>query len=654
MNFQEWFCLNHRNSFTVDPKVNADDARFYFGRKEIGDRVKAQLRRAFVEPGVPKMLIYGSYGSGKTQTLFLVEHYLKKNRPEALKHNPKIFHLDLEMGGKSDYLDWHLQLMEALGKATVAGWIDGLFNRVQDREAELREIFQGANHAEAAKNLIAGGALGLRAWRWFCGDKLRPNELEQLKVTRSLGDIGAGDTVSALTGIGRLAERNGEKLIFLMDEGEQFRNVKTGDSVESLHNYLRKLAETSNSTVGFILAAFALTLDEMPDLVSCPMNNLQKYHTYDMLSHLMQRRKLMALGRPIPPLELTELVRRELEVWSRSRTMPAGIVRRARIILLAADGLNNQTIAEKVGLSGAMVGMWRRRFLAEGLAGLSDEPRPGGPRSIPDQQVTDLIRQTLKTKPADGTHWTCRTLAERAGLSKSTVHRVWRAFGIQPHRQKYFKLSTDPYFVEKVRDIVGLYLNPPDKAMVLCVDEKSQIQALDRTQPLLPLGLGYVEGVTHDYVRHGTTTLYAALNIASGQVLTRCTPRHRHQEFLQFLQQIEANVPADFDLHLVVDNYATHKHPKVRRWLAARPRFHVHYTPTYGSWLNQVEIWFNIITQRAIRRGSFRSVKDLVNAITRFVQEYNARATPFVWTATADSILQKVKRLCELIVGTRH
>jgi putative transposase len=354
------------------------------------------------------------------------------------------------------------------------------------------------------------------------------------------------------------------------------------------------------------------------------------------------------------PVILTPEIREELEARRRSRSLPAGLVRRARIILMAADGINNQMIGTEVGLSGAMVGMWRRRFLAQGLAGLYDEPRPGAGRSISDEEVARLVRKTLKTKPKDGTHWTCRAIAAEAKISKSMVHRVWRAFGIQPHRQKHFKLSTDPFFVEKVRDIVGLYLNPPDNAMVLCVDEKSQIQALDRTQPLLPLGLGYVEGVSHDYVRHGTTTLFAALDVASGQVLTRCTRRHRHQEFLGFLREIDANVPKSLDVHLVVDNYATHKHAKVRRWLGARPRFHVHYTPTYASWLNQVEIWFNIITQRAIRRGTFRSVKELVAKIRRFVDRYNAHSTPFTWTATADSILQKVKRLCEVISGTRH
>ena len=265
-----------------------------------------------------------------------------------------------------------------------------------------------------------------------------------------------------------------------------------------------------------------------------------------------------------------------------------------------------------------------------------------------------LIRKTLNKKPRGGTHWTCRSVAKETQLSKSTVHRVWKAFGIQPHRQKHFKLSTDPFFVEKVRDIIGLYLNPPDKAMVLCVDEKSQIQALDRTQPLLPLGLGYVEGVTHDYKRHGTTTLFAAFDIISGQVLTQCKPRHRHQEFLNFLRHIDANTPEDLDIHLVIDNYSTHKHAKVRQWLAARPRYHVHYTPTYSSWLNQVEIWFNIITQKAIRRGTFRSVRDLVNKIQTFVDQYNQNSTPFIWTATADSILAKIQRLCKGIAGTEH
>jgi putative transposase len=357
-------------------------------------------------------------------------------------------------------------------------------------------------------------------------------------------------------------------------------------------------------------------------------------------------------GRPKKPVELNDAEREQLTRFARARSMPHGLVVRAKIVLHAADGMNNMEIAQRLGLSRPTVGAWRRRYLEQGITGLYDEVKPGAPRSIRDEQVAALIRKTVKTKPKDGTHWTCRSIAEETKISKSTVQRVWSAFGIQPHRQKHFKLSTDPFFVEKVRDIVGLYLNPPDKAMVLCVDEKSQIQALDRTQPMLPLGLGYVEGVTHDYVRHGTTTLFAALNIASGRVLTKCRQHHRHQEFLSFLRHIDANVPENLDVHLVVDNYCTHKHAKVRRWIAARPRYHIHYTPTYSSWLNQVEIWFNIITQRAIRRGTFRSVKKLVEAIEQFVSKYNVKATPFAWTATADSILKKIERICQCISGT--
>ena len=267
MDFKEWFCLNGRESFTIDPKVNPDDARFYFGREEIKNRIKAQLRRSFVEPGVPKMVIYGSFGSGKTQTLFHLEYYLQNERPEACRQTPRILHLDLEMHSKSDHKGWHLQLVETLGKSTVSTWIDRLFSRTQNLDTELRNIFGNINMAEAAKNLRAGGDIGLLAWRWFCGYELKPNELERLNVTRSLGDLGSGDMVNALVGIGRLAERNEEKLIFLMDEAEQFKNVKTGDATESLHTYLRKLAEPSNSSVGFIIASYALTLDDMAELL---------------------------------------------------------------------------------------------------------------------------------------------------------------------------------------------------------------------------------------------------------------------------------------------------------------------------------------------------------------------------------------------------
>lgn len=359
-------------------------------------------------------------------------------------------------------------------------------------------------------------------------------------------------------------------------------------------------------------------------------------------------------GRKATSIMLSQENRDYLLSLVRSRSLPQALARRAKIVLLAADGQSNQEIAQEVGLCRASVGLWRNRYVKQGLMGLYDELRPGGPRSIGDEKIQLLINKTLKSKPKGSTHWTVRSVAKETKLSKSTVQRVWSAFGIRPHRQKHFKLSTDPFFVEKVRDIVGLYLNPPEKAMVLCVDEKSQIQALDRTQPVLPMGLGYLEGVTHDYVRHGTTTLFAALDIASGRVLTQCKSRHRHQEFLQFLRHIDQNVPKELDIHIVVDNYVTHKHHKVKRWLQMRPRYQVHYTPTYASWLNQVEIWFNIITQRAIRRGSFRAVKDLIEKIQKFVDSYNPSPTPFMWTATADSILQKVSRLCQSISGTRH
>ena len=362
----------------------------------------------------------------------------------------------------------------------------------------------------------------------------------------------------------------------------------------------------------------------------------------------------MTLGRPIPPVELSEGLRTDLESIANSRSLPHALVRRAKIVLMAADGMNNTMIARKLNLSNPTVGIWRKRFLDQGIMGLYDSPKPGTPRTLSDEKVATLIHETLNSAPPNGTHWTCRTMAQHAKVSKDTVQRIWTTFNIRPHRQKHFTLSTDPFFVEKVRDIVGLYLNPPDKATVLCVDEKSQIQALDRTQPVLPMGLGYVEGVTHQYRRHGTLTLFAALDLASGEVIAKCKMRHRHQEFLQFLKQIDQSVPKDLDIHLVVDNYGTHKHHKVKQWLAARPRYHVHYTPTYSSWLNQVEIWFNIVTQKAIRRGSFSSVKELRKKIELFVENHNANCRPFTWTATADSILNKLKRLCKGISETRH
>lgn len=355
-------------------------------------------------------------------------------------------------------------------------------------------------------------------------------------------------------------------------------------------------------------------------------------------------------------IELTEAERAELQSMARSRSLPAALALRARIVL-ACEGNDraNTDVAHALGITRSTVTKWRGRYARLRIAGLYDELRPGRPRTVDDEQVAALINKTLHTKPAGGaTHWSTRTLAAETGISKTTVARYLQAFQLKPHRVDSFKLSTDPFFIEKLRDVVGLYLNPPDNALVLCVDEKSQCQALERTQPMLPMGLGYVEGVTHDYVRHGTTTLFAALNVLNGQVMAQCRPRHRHQEFLAFLRAIDKAAPPELDVHCIADNYASHKHPKVRAWLAQRPRWHMHFVPTYSSWLNQVERFFAIITERAIRRGSFRSVKDLTNKIDTFVTHYNKDCRPFVWTATADSILEKLARLCGRINGTGH
>lgn len=362
----------------------------------------------------------------------------------------------------------------------------------------------------------------------------------------------------------------------------------------------------------------------------------------------------MAVARAKRSLDLTGEERVHLESIVTSRSLPAALVRRAKIILLTDEGFSDRQAAKRLQVTQPTVSLWRRRFRATRINGLHDEIKPGRPRTHDEERLAQLVNTALSHRPTASTHWSVRTLAETTRISKSTVQRYLNLFGVQPHRSKSFKLSNDPFFIEKVREIVGLYLNPPHNALVLCVDEKSQCQALERTQPVLPMGLGYVEGITHDYVRHGTTTLFAALDIANGQVLTQCKRRHRHQEYLSFLRHIEKNVPAHLDVHLIVDNYATHKHPKVRSWLARRPRYHVHFTPTYASWLNQVERWFGLITQQAIRRGSFKSVSDLVTRIDHYVEHYNTHARPFVWTATAESILAKIERLCKVINGTQH
>jgi transposase len=361
----------------------------------------------------------------------------------------------------------------------------------------------------------------------------------------------------------------------------------------------------------------------------------------------------MAMGRHAVELKATAEDRMQLESIARSQSLPAALSRRAQIFLRLADGESNSAVARRFRTSRPTVSLWRKRYSTLGIAGLHNDLNSGRPRSTSEDEIAALINTALTRTPAGRTHWSQRALADETGLSKSTVHRYLTLFGLQPHRSKSFKLSNDPFFIEKVRDIVGLYLNPPDHALVLCVDEKSQCHVLERTQPVLPMGLGYVKGITHDYVRHGTTTLFAALDVANGTVLTQRKPKHRHQEFLAFLRHIEANVPEHLDVHLICDNYGTHKHARVKAWLARRPRFHLHFTPTYSSWLNHVERWFALITNQAIRRGSFDSVADLKRKIDEFVKHYNQHPKPFMWTATAESILAKIERLCEVINGTR-
>ena len=335
----------------------------------------------------------------------------------------------------------------------------------------------------------------------------------------------------------------------------------------------------------------------------------------------------------------------------RARSLPA-VARRARVVLACAEGLDNKAVAKKLRCSVGMVGKWRSRFLKDGLEGLYDEQRPGAPRRIGDEQIEQVLIQTLETTPRGQTHWSTREMAKQTGLSRMAISRIWRAFGLQPHRTESFKLSPDPLLIDKVRDIVGLYMNPPDHALVICVDEKSQIQALDRTQPLLPLRPGQVERRTHDYKRHGTTSLFAALEVKTRRVIGQMHRRHRSQEFRKFLSTIEANVPAELEVHIVMDNYGTHKTASIRNWFAKRPRFHVHFTPTYGSWLNLVERWFAEITNKRIRRGIFRSVKELEGAIREYIEVHNEDPKPFVWTRTADEILASIARFAQRTATT--
>lgn len=364
----------------------------------------------------------------------------------------------------------------------------------------------------------------------------------------------------------------------------------------------------------------------------------------------------MVVGRPKAELILSDEERQTLARWARRPKSSQQLALRSRIVLACGGGRTNQQVAKELRVSMPTVGKWRARFVTRRLDGLLDEPRPGAPRTISDEQVEAVIVKTLETKPEHATHWSTRGMAQATGLSQTAISRIWRAFNVQPHRTETFKLSTDPLFIDKVRDIVGLYMNPPDRAVVLCVDEKSQVQALDRSQPLLPMSPGQVERHTHDYARHGTTSLFAALNVATGKVIGNCQQKHRHQEFIKFLELIDEQVPETpgVEVHLVMDNYATHKTPRVRRWFARHPRFHVHFTPTSASWLNQVERFFAEITAKRIRRGAFRSVKALRTAIEQYLDHHNQNPRPFAWTADADLILARVTNVCKRINNSGH
>lgn len=357
----------------------------------------------------------------------------------------------------------------------------------------------------------------------------------------------------------------------------------------------------------------------------------------------------MSMGRSKEELVLAPDEREMLERWARRPTTAQALAQRARIVLSCASGKSNDAVSREVGVTRQTVGRWRHRFVTKRADGLLDEPRPGAPRQISDAAVERVLRVTLESAPKDATHWSTRAMAKRCGLSQTAVSRIWRAFALQPHRVETFKLSKDPLFIEKVRDMVGLYLNPPDQALVLCVDEKAQIQALDRTQPLLPMRPGQVERRTHDYPRHGTPTLFAALNTETGKVIGEFHHRHRAREFRRFLDTIDTAVPASLGVHLILDNYGTHQTPLIQRWLARHPRFHVHFTPTSASWINRVERWFAALTGKQLRRGAQRSTRQLEAAIRAYSTTTNAHPNPFVWTKTADEILASVARFCHRI-----
>jgi len=359
-------------------------------------------------------------------------------------------------------------------------------------------------------------------------------------------------------------------------------------------------------------------------------------------------------GRPKAELVLSEDEWQTLTRWSRRRSSSQALALRCRIVLECATGASNVDVAARLGVEAHTVSRWRARFVRDRLEGLADEPRPGAPRKISDEQVEQVIVATLESAPKDATHWSSRSMAEHAGLSQSAVARIWRTFGLKPHLSESFKLSKDPQFIEKVRDVVGLYLAPPEHALVLCVDEKTQIQALDRSAPVLPMMPGMPERRTHDYVRGGVTTLFAALNIATGEVIGQIHRRHRASEFKKFLARIDKEVPVELDVHLICDNASTHKTPAIQRWLAARPRFHVHFTPTGSSWLNQVERWFALLTTRQLRRGVHKNIQALEKDIRSWIRTWNEDPKPFIWAKTADEILERLAGYLNRINDSGH
>jgi transposase len=359
-------------------------------------------------------------------------------------------------------------------------------------------------------------------------------------------------------------------------------------------------------------------------------------------------------GPALAPLVLAAEERSTLQRWAKRPSSAQAVALRCRIVLACAEGISNSQVARQLGVARPTVTKWRARFVADRLDGLVDEPRPGAPRTITDEQVEQVLLVTLESSPTDATHWSTRSLARKLGMSQSAISRIWRAFGLKPHLVDTFKLSTDPQFIDKVRDVVGLYLNPPQAAMVLCVDEKTSVQALDRTAPVLPLLPGVPQRATHDYTRHGTTNLYAALDVASGRVISQMTARHRAVEFKRFLDRVDSQVPARLQVHVICDNSSTHKTPAIQRWLVRHPRFHVHFTPTYSSWLNLVERWFAELTTKWLRRGTHRSVQELTRSIQAWIDTWNQDPRPFVWTKTADEILETIASYCQRINDSGH